>query len=35
MILKKVMIDNKVVFEEISFEDALKYENKEELVFND
>ena len=35
MILKKVMIDNKVVFEEISFEDALKYENKEELVFTD
>ena len=35
MILKKVILNNKVVFEEISFEDALKYENKRELVFTD
>lgn len=35
MILRKVVIDNKVAFEEISFEDALKYENKNELVFTD
>lgn len=35
MILKKVVVNDKVVFEEISFEDALQYEHKDELVFTD
>ena len=33
MILKKIVIDGKVVFEEISYKDALCYENKKDLLF--
>lgn len=35
MILRKIIEDGKTKYEEISFEDALKYENKNELVFTD
>lgn len=35
MILKKVVNGNKIVYEPISFEDALNYEKKEELQFTD
>ena len=34
MILKKVIIDGKVVYEPISFEEALAYPNKDELIFS-
>ena len=34
MVLKKVIIDGKVVYEPISFEEALAYPNKDELVFS-
>ena len=34
MILKKILLeDGKVTYEEISFKDALNYENKNDLVF--
>lgn len=33
MILRKVKIDGKEVFEKISFEDALNFKDKEDLVF--
>ena len=33
MILKKIIIDGKVVYEPISYEEALAYPNKEELIF--
>ena len=35
MILRKIIEDGKTKYEEISFDDALKYENKNELVFTD
>ena len=35
MILRKVVINGKVHYKKISYEDALKYPNKEELVFTD
>lgn len=35
MILKKVIINGKEVFEPISFEDAIKYENHNDLIFTD
>ena len=35
MILKKVIINGKEVFEPISFEDALKYDNHNNLIFTD
>ena len=35
MILKKVVNGDKVIYEPISFEDALKYDKKEELQFTD
>ena len=34
MILKKVVKEDKVFYEPISFEDALNYDKKEELQFN-
>ena len=33
MILKKTIIDGKVVYEPISYEEALTYPNKEDLIF--
>ena len=35
MILRRIIEDGKTKYEEISFEDALEYENKNELVFTD
>ena len=35
MILKKVIINGKEVFEPISFEDALKYNDHNNLIFTD
>ena len=32
MILKKIIIDGKVVYEPISYEEALAYPNKEDLI---
>lgn len=35
MILKKIIVDGKVAYEPISFEDALYYDDKDNLVFTD
>ena len=33
MILKKTIIDGKEIYEPINYEEALEYQNKDELVF--
>ena len=35
MILKKIIIDGKVVYEPISYEEALAYPNKEDFFIMD
>ena len=33
MILKKTIIDGKEIYEPINYEEALEYQNKDELIF--